>query len=401
MTLDDFLNAFAAALADGSFVSLTLSGPIGTAEPTRQTARPVEIRVEQMCQWTAVRGPQTTHRNEPSAAAVETCRQAVGSAYRQANLITTAAEWEARVSRRGAMQVRRRAVSRPAASTLHDRAPRHLLPEGTPCPFLAELGVMTAEGRVRAAQQHKFRQINRYLEFVRDILGELPEGRRIEVVDCGCGKSGLTFAVHHYLTEVCGREVRIVGLDRNLSVLETCRGIAARLGCQGLEFEAGDIANYRPEREIDLVVSLHACDTATDAALAQAIAWQARVIFAVPCCQHELAPRLQSAELEGLLAHGLLRERFAADVTDALRAACLESSGYRTQIVEFIELEHTPKNLLLRAVRRTEPALETVARALARRERLKQLVGIDTFALERLLAPPAAEAPRVGDERPG
>ncbi|MEZ6066249.1 MAG: SAM-dependent methyltransferase [Planctomycetaceae bacterium] len=211
---------------------------------------------------------------------------------------------------------------------------------------------MTADGTVRAKQQHKFRQINRYLEFIDDVLPDLPPEGPLSIVDCGCGKSGLTFALHHHLTVNHGREVRAVGLDRESQVIDRCRNLSRRLELSGLTFLQGDIADYQPAGRVDMVVSLHACDTATDAALAQAVRWEADVILAVPCCQHEVAPQLTANALAGLLRFGLLKERFAADITDALRANLLEAVGYKSQIVEFIELEHTPKNLLIRAVKR-------------------------------------------------
>jgi SAM-dependent methyltransferase len=257
-----------------------------------------------------------------------------------------------------------------------------LIPENVPCPFLVEIGVMTAAGKVRADKQHKFRQINRFLEFVDDVLPQLPSEGTLHVVDFGCGKSSLTFAVHHLLTAVRGRDVRIVGLDRNPHVIRECRRIAAKLGSAGLEFHEGDIASHDATERVHLAISLHACDTATDAALAKAISWKADAILAVPCCQHELAPVLESESLAPLLRHGILRERLATLVTDALRAELLEANGYRTQVLEFIDLEHTPKNLLIRAVRR-ETATDDRAAHTELVERMKSSLGIASFALER------------------
>ncbi len=390
-----FWQALEEALRSGKFLSLTLSRPVaGVDMPERQQLRPVELRGERRVQWAARRGTQETHQNLSLAETSQRCGELVGTAYRHARMLTTQSEWELRLTRRGKQQAFQRPVALPPPRPLHDRPAAHIVPAGVPCPFLAEIGVMTPEGKVRAAQQHKFRQINRYLEFVRDIVGELPADGRLEVVDCGCGKSGLTFALHHYLTQVCRRDVHVVGLDRNDAVLRKCREIAARLHLSGIEFRAADIASYSPSGPVHLVVSLHACDTATDEAIAQAIRWRTDVLFAVPCCQHELAPQLQSRDLEALLVHGLLRERLAADVTDALRAAYLEAAGYRTQVLEFIELEHTPKNLLLRAVRRQTPDPQAAHRARERAERLRGLLGIGSFALDRDVAAGGATVSR-------
>ena len=197
-------------------------------------------------------------------------------------------------------------------------------------------------------------------------------------VDFGCGKSYLTFALHYLLTELRGREVEIIGLDLKAEVVRDCQRIAERLGCRGLRFEVGDIAGYATAGPVDMSVSLHACDTATDAAIAQAVRWQVKVILAVPCCQHEVFGLLPDETLPGLLRHGVVKERFAALATDALRAALLEAVSYRTQVIEFIDLEHTPKNLLLRAIRADRPSPESRGRY----EHLKSQLGLQSFSLE-------------------
>lgn len=383
----DFARLLQQAVADGRFVSLVLSG-LQTAgdQPDRHDVRPIARDGAVLLQWSYRRERQMLHENLDVRASQSRLETLFGSVYRNAVLRLTDAEHSARFTKRGQLQVSRQAVSLPAAATQHDRAPQHLLPAGTPCPFLEAIGVMTADGRVRTPQQHKFRQINRYLEFVRDVLPDLPAEGRLEIVDCGCGKSGLTFALRHYLAETSSRDVHVVGLDWNADVLATCRGIADRLGLNDIEFRAGDIASYTPPGPVHLVVSLHACDTATDAALAQAVRWQSDVILAVPCCQHELAPQLASAPLAALLEHGILRERLAADVTDALRAARLELAGYKTQVLEFIDLEHTPKNLLLRAVQRRDAlTVELLDQRRRHYDSLRAEIGVRNFALDRLL----------------
>jgi SAM-dependent methyltransferase len=278
-------------------------------------------------------------------------------------------------------KVLRKPPSRPSASRAHDRRKRYLLEEGTPVPFLVELGVMTPDGQVRKSRYDKFRQVNRFLELVDDVVPALPTGRTLRVVDFGCGKSYLTFALHHLLTELRGREVEIVGLDLKEDVIEACAALATRTGAAGLRFERGEIAGFDAGGEVDLVVSLHACDTATDEALAQAVRWRAAVILAVPCCQKEAYGQIRSDLLAPLLRHGLAKERFAALATDTLRAQLLELAGYRTQLVEFVALEHTPKNVLIRAVR-GRPAGPEARRAY---EELRDSLGLAP-SLERLLA---------------
>ena len=277
-------------------------------------------------------------------------------------------------------KVLRRPPTRTAGPRDHDRRKRYLLAEGTPVPFLVELGVMTPDGAVRKSRYDKFRQVNRFLELVDDVVPSLrPEGT-LRVVDFGCGKSYLTFAIHHLLTELHGRDVEIVGLDLKEDVISACSSLAARSGAEGLRFEQGEIAAFEAGDKVDLVVSLHACDTATDEALAQAVRWQADAILAVPCCQKEAYGQIESSLLAPLLRHGLAKERFAALVTDTLRAQLLELQGYRTQLVEFVPLEHTAKNVLIRAVRST-PAGADVRRSY---EDLRDSLGVAP-SLERLL----------------
>jgi SAM-dependent methyltransferase len=258
------------------------------------------------------------------------------------------------------------------------------LPEHEPTPFLVEIGVMTRAGKVKAAKQSKFRQINRFLELVNDVIPELPADGTLRVVDFGSGKSYLTFALYHLLTRVHGRSVHILGLDRRADVIADCRRIAAKLGCPGLEFRVGEIGDEPEEGTVDLAVSLHACDTATDDALARAVTWRAAVILAVPCCQHELAPKIHLPQLAPLHHQGILHAQFASLATDALRAQALEACGYKTQVVEFIELEHTAKNLLLRAVRRAETSGLSDAATEAYRQ-LKQSLGLDEIAADRII----------------
>ena len=225
-----------------------------------------------------------------------------------------------------------------------------MLEEGVPVSFLVELGIMNEEGRVLARKYDKFRQINRFLEMVQDVITHLPEGRPLTIVDFGCGKSYLTFALYHYLSVQQRRSLNIIGLDLKADVIEHCNDLARRLHYGDLKFLVGDIADYDELNEVDMVVTLHACDTATDAALEKAVRWGASVILSVPCCQHELYDQVESSVMNPLLSHGILKERFSALATDAIRAKLLDIMGYKTQLLEFIDLENTPKNILIRAV---------------------------------------------------
>ena len=237
------------------------------------------------------------------------------------------------------------------------------------------------DGRVRSQRRAKFRQVNRFVELVDDVVAALPPGR-LRVVDYGSGRAYLTFALHDLLTRVHGRQVDLLGLDLKPDVVAECEALARSLDATGLRFELGDIADADLSG-VDLVVSLHACDTATDAALERAVRAHARVILAVPCCQHELLGQLSSDVLRPLLRHGTLKERFAAEVTDAARARLLELAGYDVQVVEFVPLEHTPKNVLLRATRTDRPAREA-ARLATEYRAFADSLGIEP-SLERLL----------------
>ena len=233
----------------------------------------------------------------------------------------------------------------------HNRVKQYILKEGVPVPFLIDLGVMNEQGKIIHARYDKFRQINRFLEFIEDILPRLSRDREITILDFGCGKSYLTFAMYYYLRELKGYDANIIGLDLKTDVIEKCNSLALRYGYEKLHFYHGDIADYEGVSCVDMVVTLHACDTATDYALAKAVEWGAEVILSVPCCQHEVNKQIKNEMLEPVLRYGILKERMSALITDAVRADLLESKGYDTQILEFIDMEHTPKNLLIRAVR--------------------------------------------------
>ena len=233
----------------------------------------------------------------------------------------------------------------------HNRTKRYILPEGTPVGFLIDLGVMTKEGKIVRQKYDKYRQINRFLEFVEDILPQLSKEREQTIIDFGCGKSYLTFAMYYYLKELKGYDIRIIGLDLKEDVIAHCNELKDKYGYGKLSFLVGDIASYTDVDAVDMVVTLHACDTATDYALAKAVQWGAKVILSVPCCQHEANRMMENELLQPVLQYGILKERMAAIMTDAVRANLLTAKGYDTQILEFIDMEHTPKNILLRAVK--------------------------------------------------
>ena len=335
---------------------LILSNPRKKEGAFKVKFRPVMVKGELLFQMAVYEGTKVFHENMDRPKALAEILGRMEKEFRQLEGESMDRRIRALVSKKGKVSVRSSRVRKDAqeGSILpdlsHNRTKKYLLEEGRPVPFLVDLGVQTQEGKIVRARYDKFRQINRYLEFVDDILPVFGEGP-IHIIDFGCGKSYLTFALYYYLHERKGREVFITGLDLKEDVIRHCSRLAVEYGYEGLRFLRGDIADYENQDEVDLVVSLHACDTATDYALKKAVDWGAKVIFAVPCCQHEVNGQIQNGKLAPVLKYGLVKERIAALLTDAVRANLLEEKGYDVQILEFIDMEHTPKNILIRAVK--------------------------------------------------
>lgn len=296
-------------------------------------------------------GNQAFHRNLTKAECQELILKELTLGFQQAVLFTTDADVHLTMGDGKVKMRSKSATKQPNTLGTHNRKKNYLVDENAPISYLVALDIMNAEGRVYPQKMPKYRQINRFLEMVADTLPHLQRDKVVRVIDFGCGKAYLTFALYDYLKRICNLDVHMVGLDLKDTVIQSCQQLARRLGFEGLQFQLGDIATHQPNEMVDLVVALHACDTATDAALAVAMGWQAKVILAAPCCQHELNQQVRCQPLNALLQYGLLKERFAALATDAARACLLEAAGYQTQILEFIDSEHTPKNLLIRAVK--------------------------------------------------
>ena len=318
--------------------------------------RPVLIRGELVFQETAYRGTQVFHENFTAEQMTDRICLALAEQFRQGEFTAKSLQATALVSKKGKLTLKVKNNTSPEQEDLqalsHNRTKHYILEEGKPVDFLVGLGVQTPDGRVTKARFDKFRQINRYLEFIEDVIDELPTDRTIRIIDFGCGKSYLTFAMYYYLHELQHRDIQVTGLDLKTDVIKHCNELAEKLGYDRLKFERGDISTYEGTDVADMVVTLHACDLATDYALDKAVKWGARVILAVPCCQHELNRQITCDPLKPVLKYGIIKERIAALLTDALRANLLEQQGYETQILEFIDMEHTPKNLLIRAVKK-------------------------------------------------
>ena len=320
---------------------------------TKVKVRPVLIKDEVRYQETIYRGTQVFHENFTAGETIERIEKYMIELFKQGELKSSHEDVTVLVSKKGKVTIQKKKQTGcvKEVDLSHNRSKKYILQEGTQVPFLQDLGVMTLDGKIVRTKFDKFRQINRFLEFIEDILPQLAKDREVTILDFGCGKSYLTFAMYYYLHELKKYDVRIIGLDLKTDVIRHCNELAEKYGYEKLKFLEGNIADYTGVEEVDMVVTLHACDTATDFALDKAVGWNAKVILSVPCCQHELNGQIKNETLEPLMKYGLIKERMAALVTDAIRAEYLESCGYEAQILEFIDMEHTPKNILIRAIK--------------------------------------------------
>ena len=349
MTTDEFFDE----LINENMILAVLSGCRRKDAPSRVRIRPVEVKGEILYQASVPEGAKMLHRNYRREELVGFLKESLDGTYSQLQVQGRQADGGVLVSKKGkhTVKIKPHEVKENAKILSHNRVKQYILPQGKPVPFLVDLGVMTREGRVREAAYDKYRQINRFLEFIQDVLPKLPKDREITIVDFGCGKSYLTFAMYYFFRELKGYQVKIIGLDLKEDVIRRCSRLAEEYGYDNLQFLQGDIAGYEGLEKADMVVTLYACDTATDFALAKAVQWDAKVILSVPCCQHELNGKIRNDLLAPVLKYGILKERMSALITDGIRANLLESAGYSVQILEFIDMEHTPKNLLIRAVK--------------------------------------------------
>lgn len=337
---------------DIEFLSATLSSPRTKGGVSKVKVRPLRKKGTLLFQLETFQNNQAFHNNLEAHAACEEILRHL-EVMRQMQIETKQNRYTVLVSKRGKVTIKRRPQTEAVkeADLSHDRKKRYLLEEGMQVPFLKDLGVMTEKGQIVHSKFDKFRQINRFLEFIEDVLPRLPKDREVTILDFGCGKSYLTFAMYYYLHELKGYDIRITGLDLKDAVIRHCNELSEKYGYEKLTFLQGNIADYKGTDQVDMVVTLHACDTATDYALFKAMEWDAKIILSVPCCQHEINGQIENDVLKPLLQYGLLKERFSSLITDAMRAQYLEREGYDTQILEFIDMEHTPKNILIRAVK--------------------------------------------------
>lgn len=318
--------------------------------------RKITVELFQKCyQIAKYTEKQVFHENVAFDKICERCAEIMESGgYMQFNAWAEDREIQLMISKKGKLfykEKRTVAASVPCKTNEHNRQKQYLLPEGEVIEPLVDMGIFTKEGKVVQAMYDKYKQINRLIEIIDDSVKQ-HDYKKLNIIDFGCGKSYLTFIVYYYLTEIKGIEANIIGLDLKKDVIEKCNKAAEKYGYKNLRFELGDINGYNCPFDVDMVITLHACDTATDYALYNAINWGAKMIFSVPCCQHELNQQMHTDNLSLLTRYGIVQERFSALLTDAIRANLLEYCGYKTQLLEFIDFAHTPKNILIRATLR-------------------------------------------------
>lgn len=350
MEFEQMKEQLLALFNDGSLIQATISQPRQKSNDLKRVKlKPIELRGDYMIQLEYQYERILKHKNIP-VTELKTQLDELLEQFRQVHAEFTEQKIQIQLSKKNKVLWKtENSTSTKQVELSHNRKKQYLLDESRVHPFLVRLGVQAEDGKIKKQKYDKFKQINRFVEFIDDSLAYLPKDKQIRILDFGSGKSYLTFALYHYLKVEKGLNIRVTGLDLKKEVIEECNRIAQDLHYDDLEFLVGDINDYNEETAVDMVVTLHACDVATDMALARAVKWGAKVILSVPCCQHELNRQLQAPALSIMTQHGLIKERFAALATDSIRAELLSLVGYETQLLEFIDMENTPKNILIRA----------------------------------------------------
>ncbi|GMQ62335.1 class I SAM-dependent methyltransferase [Vallitalea maricola] len=314
--------------------------------------KPVIIKGRLLYQFAYHYTKKVTHNNLDHDDTINELKNLMENYFKQGNFYTLEADYQVLVSKKGKANIIKKPPTKEKVDLDHNRTKNYILSENKPYDFLIKLGVMNKDGKVLANRYDKFKQLNRFLEMVSDCIEQLDKTKTINIIDFGCGKSYLTFALYHYLVEQLKLDINIIGLDLKKDVIEFCNKIAVELNYNKLKFVHGDIKGYEEIDKVDMVVTLHACDTATDDALVKAVNWGADVILSVPCCQHELLKQIHNNTMKSMEKHGIIKEKLSSLITDSVRGNILEIMGYSVQMLEFIDMEHTPKNILIRAFKK-------------------------------------------------
>lgn len=334
-----------------TIINATLSGVRNKSTKTfnKLTIKKVIIKNEEKHQFEYFYDKNVEHKNLNNNESIKEMTNLIDTYFKQVLINTVDSDYHILVNKKGEVKINKKKPTRKFEEPSHNKKKKYILNEGDKTPFLIELGIMTSQGKIVNAKYDKFKQINRYLELVSDCIPYLDKNKTIRIIDFGCGKAYLTFALYDYLVLKMGYNVEIVGLDLKENVITFCSDLAKKLNFNDLRFEQGDIKGFDQFTDVDMVISLHACNTATDEALAKAVNWGANVILAVPCCQHEFLKKIKNEKMIPMMKYGIIKEKLATLLTDSVRANVLEIMGYRTQVIEFIDMEHTPKNVMIRA----------------------------------------------------
>ena len=349
--MEDIKELIEKVIEKESIIYASFSGVKNKAEKTfnKVTIKKVIIQNEEKYQFEYFYDKNVEHKNLNNDETKTEINNLISEYFKQVLINTTKADYHILVNKKGKININQKKPTRKFEEASHKRKKKYILNQGELTPFLIELGIMTKQGKIVNAKYDKFKQINRYLELVSDCIPYLDKNKTIRIIDFGCGKAYLTFALYDYLVLKMGYNVEIVGLDLKENVIEFCSDLAQKLEFEDLRFEQGDIKGFDQFSNVDMVISLHACNTATDEALAKAVNWGAKVILAVPCCQHEFLKKIKNEKMNPMMKFGIIKEKLASLLTDSVRANVLEIMGYRTQVLEFVDMEHTPKNIMIRA----------------------------------------------------
>lgn len=389
-TLESLLDEL---FANAAVIRLILSSKRRKSQSiSKATVKPVMIKNELKYQFECIVSNKALHENLGPDESIKKICELVASDFKQVNIMTETEDIQVLASKPDRPRITRRSLAIADKSTqsqagtapglTHNKKKNHVIPEGVPCDFLIRLGVMDENGTVFKKHYSKFRQINRYLDIVKDVLPVLPKDRTLRIIDFGCGKSYLTFALYYYFRVLNDMPIEIIGLDLKQDVIDLCNKVAEDLKYDELTFLCGDISDYTSDRA-DMVVTLHACDTATDAALINAVSWGSKVILSVPCCQHELFRQIDNEINAPMLKHGIIKDKFTELLTDGLRGLKLESKGYDVAMVEFTPIEHTSKNIMIRAIKRDIDHPGKKKKAQAEYDRLKEFYHVQP-AIDKL-----------------
>lgn len=345
--------------SEGSMISATLSNKKKGVDVAfnKVSVKPFLSKEKQKYQFSYIFDKNTTHNNIDPEEAVDEILGLLGSYFKQGVIFDVDGDYQLLVNKKNEVKIIKNKPSKTQEGDLtHNRKKNYVIEEGKHCDFLYKLGVMDVNGKVYKNKYDKFRQINKYLEIIEDSIKNLDMKKKLKIVDFGSGKAYLTFALYWYLREKLGIEAGIIGLDLKVDVINYCNKVSEELGYKNLSFKIGDIKGFKEYDDIDVVITLHACDTATDDALIKAVNWNTKLLLLVPCCQHELFRQVSNEKMSPILKHGILKERMSSMITDSIRGNILEILGYSVEIFEFIDTEHTPKNIVIRAINKNSPS---------------------------------------------